>query len=145
MRMLGEKGASGGIFGAVREDGRRKGVVRQALQTLCSGEHHKSPGTFPVKKKKQGFCSSEQRTAPLVRFAHRRSKMSSTEATPEHMVVVQHKEITSSYSNNYYCVYYNDTVTLFNKSSCITSSIHFHQILFVLHKQIRNKTNIVLL
>lgn len=103
MRMLGEKGASRGIFGALREDGRRKGVVRQALQTLCSGGRQKSPGTFPVSKKNQGFCSSpsEQRTAPLVRFAHRLSKMSSTEATPEHMVVVQHKEITSS--NNYYC------------------------------------------
>lgn len=68
-------GGGGCIRGGGREGwrggGERKGVVRQAMQTLCSGGNiRKALAHFPSqgrgKKKRRGFCSSspsEQRTA----------------------------------------------------------------------------------
>lgn len=86
-----------------RAGGERKGVVRQAMQTLCSGGNiRKALAHFPSqgrgKKREEGFAAA----APVnkePRFAHRLSKMSSTEATPDGMVGAQHKELKCSFDN----------------------------------------------
>lgn len=93
-----------GMYGVGCLEGRRgwkrKGVVRQALQTLCSGETAEKPQHI-WKKKRVCSSSGEQRTALFV--SRTLSKMSSTEATPERMVVVQQKDLTCS--TYYYCAY----------------------------------------
>lgn len=64
-----------GMYGVGCLEGRwgwkRKGVVRQALQTLCSGETAEKPQHISRLKKK-GVCSSsaEQRTTLFVSHTH---------------------------------------------------------------------------
>lgn len=67
---------------------RRKGVGRQALQAVRSGETSEKPSHGA--QRKAGFCSSsaaEQRIR-AVGLACRLAKMSSTEATPDGTLVV---------------------------------------------------------
>lgn len=76
----------------------------QALQTLLRGNNRKAsphlPFFFFLKKGLQQLWWTKN---GAVRFAHTLSKMSSTEATPERMVVVQQKEL--SCSSYYHCAY----------------------------------------
>lgn len=80
--------------------GRERELSDRHCRPYAAGKQQKSLSTFGKKKR---VCSSsgEQRTALFV--SRTLSKMSSTEATPERMVVVQQKDLTCS--TYYYCAY----------------------------------------
>ena len=94
-REIGCLGGGGeGLY--TRRRGERE-LSDRRCRPYAAGEYQKSPRTFPVKKNKGLQQPREQRTALL---AYRLPKMSSTETTPDGMVVVQHKDSNCSNENS---------------------------------------------
>lgn len=91
------------------EAGRERELSDRHCRPCAAGKQQKSLSTFPVWKK-GGLQQLWWTKNGAVRFAHTLSKMSSTEATPERMAVVQQKELTCS--SYYYCDY---DINAFNK------------------------------
>lgn len=63
-----ERGCLEGAVGAVCEEEKRKGVVRQALQTLCSGGTSEKPSHISRLKKNKGFAAAEVNKEPRRSF-----------------------------------------------------------------------------
>lgn len=91
------------------EAGRERELSDRHCRPYAAGKQQKSLSTFPVWKK-GGLQQLRWTKNSAVRFAHRFSKMSSTEATPESMVVVQQKDLTTTL---YYYAYYINILKIF--------------------------------
>lgn len=112
---------------------KRKGVVRQALQTLCSGETAEKPQHIS-RLKKRGFAAALLNKERRCSFRTHSPRCPRQEATPERIVVVQQKELTCS--SYYYCAYDNNALNKVRFFPHFKFVLNFKQVSAPRHKDV---------